>query len=41
MFINCIFELNVSYQELIKYETDWYSGNKKKLLEVINKNWKL
>lgn len=36
MFINCIFELNVSYQELIKYETDWYSGNKKKLLEVIN-----
>lgn len=36
MFKNLIFELDISYKELLKYETDWYNENKNKLLKLID-----
>lgn len=36
MFENLIFDLEVTYKELLEYKTDWYNENKIKLLKLVN-----
>ena len=36
MFENLIFDLEITYKELLEYKTDWYNENKIKLLKLVN-----